>query len=327
MSDTDGQHTPKASVAPIVAQVQADLQVWAARWPIFNPVRFPAVAHTTAVHLPDLSRDARALAALVSLWIIAFDEIVDEDRRTARQLAGLTERCRKLVACPAALDAFQADPVCASLQEIVRQMTGRSTFAAFAATWREAFLEMIDAIVEHRRLGNRKAPSAGTAATLPGLPAFAAVLALTTRSVGVRFYLVTSWILYEEPALVQRRTALLRSAEASAVAIRLANDLRTWRRDVEEGNVNTLTALERELATALPHLSGDHCRAQALALLREQLGVALDRTRAELQRSPLPGAAAERDMDRLVGFVTQLYARSDYHTYPAVPAAATLIQH
>ncbi|HEV7216232.1 MAG TPA: hypothetical protein VGP33_14040, partial [Chloroflexota bacterium] len=95
--DEQRRNVSEVAAVDIAGQLCADLQSWAARWPIFAPVRFPAVAQTTAVHLPDLSRSARALAGLVSLWIIAFDEVVDQDRLTCAQLADLTERCRAIV--------------------------------------------------------------------------------------------------------------------------------------------------------------------------------------------------------------------------------------
>ena len=307
-----------AGAAAIAVQVEADLHVWAARWPVFSPARFPAVAHTTAVHLPELSHAARALAALVSLWIIAFDEIVDEDRLTSSQLADMRERCRTIITRPDASPTVQADPLCASLQEIVHRLSQRSTFAALATAWQEAFLDMLEAIVEHRRLAGGRVQG-GSAATTLGVPSFAAVLALTTRSIGVSCYLISSWILYEEPALILRREALLRSAAAASQAIRLANDLQTWKRDAAEGNVNTLAALQWELAAAAPGLPADHCRALALHMLRQQLVAALARTRTQLHHSAMPNSSVERDMERLVAFVTQLYARSDYHTYIAPP--------
>src|SRR5690242_6217230 len=72
--------TVDAAALALAQEVQADLEALAERWPIFDRKRFPALALTTAVHLPELTRPARALAALTSLWIIAFDEIVDEER-------------------------------------------------------------------------------------------------------------------------------------------------------------------------------------------------------------------------------------------------------
>ncbi|HEY8744747.1 MAG TPA: terpene synthase family protein [Chloroflexota bacterium] len=328
MSNLEGgrEGTGATEIADLAGQVRADLQVWATRWPIFAPVRFSAIAQTTAVHLPALSRSARALAALVSLWIIAFDEVVDEDRLTSTQLTALTERCRRLVARPEAPDTVGADPLCASLQEIVRQMTERSTFAAFASTWQGALTDMLDAIIEHRRLGNPTLLGTAPAATSPAVPSFAAMLALTTRSIGVCFYLISSWVLYEEPDLILRREALLRSAEACAQAIRLANDLQTWRRDAEEGSVNTLTALEWELAQTVPDLPADDRRRHALATLQEHLVATMARTRTELHNSAVPTSPVERDMEGLASFVTQLYVRYDFHTYPATPSAPPPVQ-
>jgi hypothetical protein len=215
--------------------------------------------------------------------------------------------------------------LCASLQEIVHRLTRQPAFAAFSETWRAAFTDMLDAIVEHRGLGKVRQQGASAGATALAEPSFASVLALTTRSIGVCFYLVSSWILYEEPSLVLWRDALLRSAAASAQAIRLANDLQTWKRDAAEGNVNTLTALEWELAAAKPHLLADLRRAQALHMLQERLGAALANVRSELQHAADPLASVERDMGRLVSFVTRLYARADYHTYRPTPILTTSV--
>lgn len=310
---------PPAQLERARREVLADLAGWAARYPVFDPARFPALALTTAAHLADAPRADRALAALVSLWIIAFDDLVDEARlagRALRELAvGYTllaqagpDRAPRAFPPPGAVPAA-ADQLAAALREIVRDLAPRDPPAPLAAYWRATFARMAESIVAQKEVG---AALHGRAAAVPP---YDRALALLEESIGVPHYLATCFILAGDPALPARLPRLLPLVGACARAIRLANDLRTWPKDERERNFSTLVAARADLARAEPALPPAALHERALRLLDERLRAELARAHALLVASPHPDGGVERGLARLIAFVPAFYAAHDYDTY------------
>lgn len=310
---------PTADSAAITRQTQEDLEGWVARWPIFDQARLPALAETTAVHLADSSRQARAIAGLVSLWIIGFDDIVDENPVNGRALAARLATYGAIVeGGPAPKD----DPLGLSLQHIVHSLQRLTSFGRLGAYWRSTFRAMLSGTVNQRRLGRIWVAGTANRGHRRPVPDYDAVLGLLRDSVGVEHYLATCFILYDDPAVSSRISHLRPLSAACAVAIRLANDLRTWPKDAHEDNFNTLVALQAEIARGCVTLSSGACRARALEALSLRLAAAVEQTRRLLDASPCPNGQAEAGIGRLLRVVTNVYAVDDYHssrTYASVP--------
>ncbi|HEX5503663.1 MAG TPA: terpene synthase family protein [Thermomicrobiales bacterium] len=329
---------PQTRVERARREVQADLAAWVRRYPVFNPARFPPLALTTAVHLPDAPRADRALAALVSLWIIAFDDLVDEARLAGPALRELAAGYTLLVHAGPGRAPVAAPPpgplpataqLAAALREIARGVARRDPPAPLAAYWRATFARMVDSIVAQKELGaaldapgalvpSGPAPSGpapsrvlGVLGVLGAVPSYDRALALLEESIGVPHYLATCFILAGDPTLPGRLPRLLPLVGACARAIRLANDLHTWPKDERERNLNTLVAARADLARAEPDLDAATRHARALRLLAERLRAELARTRALLAASPRPDDAVERGLARLVEFVTAFYTSDE----------------
>ncbi len=299
--------------ARVLAETLADLEQLRHRYPAFDRARFPAVALTTAAHLPDASRDARQLAALVSVWIIAFDDLVDGgefDERALSLLANELKDTAGRAAGPIELDGKRPssmpveEQLHRSLQEISRRIESFCPAESLLGYWRKSFDGMVEAIIEQRALGlGHQGPS-----TLPA----EGLWALLENSIGVPTYLATCFISSGDPDLPDRVGALERLARAAARAIRLANDLRTWEKDEREGNSNSLALLQPRTSQAL---RTDPSSVQSL--LEMHLECEVERVRRLLRASPTRPCRAEQAVERLVTFVTAFYRRHDYHTYSA----------
>lgn len=302
-----------ATRASAWAEVHADLHDWTARYPIFDPVRFPALALTVEAYLPAARREDRTLVALVSLWIISFDALVDEGDADATVLDALTARYRALIGAkgdrgtnvglPAAAPAEQLG---SALREIGARLAAYDPPAALWAWWATSCRATIAAIGRQRALGRGGGPA----------PGYAEVLPLLLDSIGVRPYLAAGAIVWRDPGLTARLPALEALASECALAIRLANDLRTWKKDEREGGLNTLVALRGELTRAAPSLAAAAARDLALATLGERLAASRARCRARLA-PPAAAGEIETAMVRLVDVVANVYAAHDYHTYRA----------
>ena len=292
------------------AAVLADLQGWAARYPLFDPARFPALALTTVAYLPMAGRADRALAALVSLWIIAFDALVDEGNEATDALGDLATRYGALLAAdgsgyPPARSRTGGAPeqLDDALRAIVALLAGYRPPSAVRRWWANACRATIAAIVGQRARGR-----AGAAP-----PAYAAALPLLVDSIGVRPYLAVGAIVGREPGLAARLPATIALAGECALAIRLANDLRTWAKDEREGGLSTLCIVRAELARAVPPPTRAAAHDLALATLRARLAASHARCRTALA-APAAGAT-EAGMVRLVDVVVGIYATHDYDTY------------
>jgi len=303
----DGRHPPDKALR---AEVAADLWAWSTRYPLFDPARFPALAATTVAYLPMARRADRALAALVSLWIVAFDALVDERDTDTAVLNALATHYGGLITADQGerhvgslrLEKM-AEQLDAALREIVVLLDNYHPPSAVRLWWEHSCRATIAAIVRQRGLGRTDAPT----------PSYAAALPLLVDSIGVRPYLAVGAIVGREPGLVSRLAATTALAGECALAIRLANDLCTWEKDESEGGFNTLTALRAEIVSAEPTVAATVARDRILATLQARLASSMARCHAHPAATGAGATAAA--MVRVTDVVVAIYAAHDYHTY------------
>ncbi len=330
----------KSHPADVLGEIEADLTMLGERYPVFRSTRFRALALTIEAHLSDACREDRALASLVSLWIAAFDDLVDEEQITGTDLHGLTDRYKASARDSLAraadpgqqrrkLNSAQLEPaeqLDRALEEITRGVVRRRPGEPLKAYWLATFERMVDGIVAQRELGTQWYVETmdGSEVTDFILPVDAAVTYQTLmetllHSIGVPFYLATCFITYREATLAERLPELTPIVEACAKAVRLANDLQSWQKDSRERNANVVVATAAEIARSHPGLPHAEYQERALALLDERLKLEVSGVLSLLAASSVPGGKAERGIARLVEFVTTFYATYDYHTYRPVP--------
>lgn len=320
------------SLAAQAAETAADLRDWATGFPLADARRFGALALTTAVQLPRLSRRERALAARLNAWIYAFDDLVDglpEGRAgEAGRLAGerlpdaaldpLAARCAAVVGgSPGRARGGDPGGVVAALGGLVGELHIGPCPPALAAFWRDTFRRMLAGILRERRL------AAELAAGVPP-PSPAAHLETARYSIGAPHYLATCFILHaraDDPALPTRLPALAALALAAADIARLSNDLRTWVREEREGTYNSIRAADAALGRLMPTLHGTARRAQAVLAVERLLAIRHERVAGLLAEAPTPRPDAEAGIARLVDLIPALYAAADFHDFGDPPPA------
>lgn len=313
------------------AETAADLADWGRRFPLADSRRFGALALTTAVHLPGLSRRDRALAARLNGWIYAFDDLIDgvplERSVAAIHTTGRlpdTALDRLVVRCNAVLTdqaprAHGEDPdgILAALAALVGEVRTHTCPPPLVALWRETFARMLTGILRERRLVAELADGAAP-------PSPSAYLETARYSIGAPHYLATCFILQsdaDDPGLPGRLPTLTALALAAADIARLANDLRTWMREEGEGTYNSIRAADAAIARLMPVLPAAERRAQALRAIEHLLTVRRARVEALLQLTPEPHREAEAGIGRLVTFLPALYATADFHDFGSASPA------
>lgn len=319
-----------------LVEVRTDLEGWTNRYPIFSRARLPALALTLAAHLTDRPRADRSLIGLLSLWIAAFDELVDQNWLTSSALHELAGQFKSAVGgvardsydslhsgCSRSRTALSSsDQLRCALDELRLRLLALEPETTLVGYWQDTFEHMIDGIVVQRELGASlyagisAQPVSEHPILLPAdVPPYDVLMRTLLHSIGVPHYLATCFLTYRDPELADRLSSLIPVVEACAKAVRLANDLRSWRRDIREHNINMLVAATAAISRAEPSLPPSECHERAIHQLAEQLALHVAEVRSLLNASPRPDGDAERGLVRLVDVVTGVYASHDYHTW------------
>jgi hypothetical protein len=290
-------------------ELRDDLAEWVDRFPVLGRADLAAVASTIAAHLPDVGQPERITAGLVTLWTLAFDALVDDGGLDNAILDALTTWYGTIVA--RAPEAPPSPPARAPapgvdlghvLTVLGQRLAAARTFPTLAPVWRTSFAQMVTAIVAQRRLSLRAS----------AVPTVVDLLTLTQESIGVAHYLAVCWILYDDLCIAARLAHLTDLAATCAGAIRLANDLRTWAREEQEGTVNLVVVEAATIGQRNPVLTAAECRKRALWTLATRLPDEVAHLRVLQATSPVPDGAPEMGMVRLVQVVTGAYATHDY---------------
>ncbi len=300
-------------VAECARETQVDLARWAGQYPSFDPTPFSGLVLTTAVHVPTWSRPKRLLAAIVSAWILTFDGMVDEGRIPESEQASRLAAYKAVIRRDTPTSPLPKDDLSQALRDIRERMAAYPSSAALFRHWESSFDQMVDAIVWHHH----------AASALRGMPdragmhrpSYEALIERALHSIGVPFYLATCFILHEDPTIEERLPGLIEIGEECALAIRLANDLRTWEREEIEQTINTVMVLRHDILRENPGIGPAESRNRAIQVLKDRELASIARTHRLLACSPRSSSPVETGIGRLVTYVTGYYALQDYRTF------------
>lgn len=295
------------------ARTSQTLHRWAARYPLIRRVRVWPLSLSVAAGAPFASVEALISTARLSLWVFTLDDIFDEERVPQVELMKRAERYRALahgeIPCP------NGDSLATALCEIRDDLARYSLFGPLGSEWADSLCGTIDGMMReyHWRLAYRK--GADERATLPG---YGEYVATGRYSIGGPPHIWAALITSDDASTPAHLDHLRPMEELASTGIRLANDLQSYQKEIEEGKINALVILSRELRAR--GLDEKAAYAQAEARVREDIAAGLDRlTRlrdAAVTRSGRPEAA----IDNIARFVCDFYTHHDYHTFLAQTA-------
>ncbi len=101
--------------------------------------------------------------------------------------------------------------------------------------------------------------------------------------------------------------------QLASTCIRLANDLRSYRKEILEGNVNALVILSRDLMRR--GVEPDAALEQAEQRVRADIVDGLDRLWRLRKNSVTHTGQPEAAIENIARFVCDFYAHHDYHTF------------
>ena len=213
----------------MAAQGQRDLQRIADEFPDLFPRRpfdggvFSTLAMANAFSAPNLDAVALRVVNRASLWAFRLDWLVDYLSTSLSEVEDFAGRCLAVVdgAPPG------GDDLLVLLARLRDDLADRPGFAAGRPAWREELRRMLDAMATEwtwRKGGVR-----------PSVPSYLD----NADNLGSSFVNVSHW-LGTGPVIGAQLSDVLTATRAQQRVIRVVNDLGTYERDVEWGDLNVM---------------------------------------------------------------------------------------
>jgi hypothetical protein len=295
------------------ARTAQALHRWAARYPLIRRVRVWPLSLSVAAGAPFTSVEALISTARLSLWVFTLDDLFDEERVPRSELMKRAQRYRALahreIACP------PGDSLATALCELRDDLATYPLFESLGSEWANAVCGTIDGMVREYqwRLAHRKGTDASAT-----LPTYEEYVATGRYSIGGPPHIWAALITSDDPTTAAHLEYLKAMEQLASTCIRLANDLQSYQKEVDEGKINALVILSHQLcARGVPQ---EDVYRQAEARVHADIVAGLE------QLTALRGAAVsqtgrpEAAIDNIARFVCDFYTHHDYHTFLAQAA-------
>lgn len=206
-----------AAAGATALRVTRSLQRWAARFPtVVNLDLALPVALTHTFCCPWLKPDELLVGCQAALWVFHIDDIVEETPLDVPRLLD--------IAAGAAPDPD--NPTETVLGELRDELAERPLFDSMADLWIDTLNRLLTALMWER-------DTALAIATGAPAPSVAAYLEYAV-TIGSAFIRSTVWLASENTDLLPQLDMLTAGMSEAVVAVRLANDLATYERELDE---------------------------------------------------------------------------------------------
>ncbi|WP_405139438.1 terpene synthase family protein [Sphaerisporangium sp. NBC_01403] len=272
-------------ICAVAGRSQREMQEWMAAYPkLFSAKPFDAALSSTlsmamAFSGPWFSAAQLRMANKVCLWAFGLDWLVDYVATSAGEVHDIMRGC---LAVADGAEPRDGDDLTRFLWDIRRELGSAPTFPALGPAWREELQRMLQAMVTEREW--RGSP------VTPSLEEYLH----NADNLGFSFAFTSHLIHTGGPAVAADLDQIREAGRAVQRVIRLLNDLGTYERDLEWGDLNALLlGVSREEVDRRVSLLAERSR-KLIAPLHES--------------HPYIAGYLERQMDFCAGF----YRLADY---------------
>jgi hypothetical protein len=247
------------------------------------------------------------------LWVFTLDDLFDEERVPQAELMRRAERYRALshreIACPT------GDSLATALCELRDDLASYPLFAQLEKHWADALCGTIEGMKHEYqwRLSYRK--GADAAATLPSYDEY---VATGRYSIGGPPHIWAALITTDDASTPAHLDHLSAMEKLASTCIRLANDLQSYHKEIDEGKINALVILSRQLRAS--GVTEKAAYQQAEARVRADISDGLDQLSMLREQAVTQSGRPEAAIENIARFVCDFYTHHDYHTFLAQAA-------
>jgi hypothetical protein len=252
-------------VCALAGEGQRDLQACAETYGStfpghpFDPTFFSTVALSNAFSAYWLTADRLRTANRAALWAFGVDWLIDHLATSRGEVEDIVRRC---LAVAYGAEPEADDPISCLLADIRADLANTPSYSALLPIWCDQVRRTLDAMA--REWEWRSAGRDRGAAVLPTPDQYLQ----NADNLGFAFVYVSHWSFTHDPRMECHADRLRTAGWQVQQVIRLLNDLGTYRRDVEWGDLNVLMlGLNRTDVIRRIETLADDCR-QALGSLR-----------------------------------------------------------
>ncbi|WP_225413169.1 terpene synthase family protein [Stigmatella hybrida] len=297
----------------LTQELSAPLAAWCAKYPsLLRSFRVPQVGLTLAASAPFLSARELLPTGRLFLWLFAVDDLCDERPHAEEAASPLTlcarfEQAMSVLETPGAPCASE-DPLHQAMRDIREGLTSLPLFSALRTSLLNAlrdFLRGMQLEVAWSHLYRQSPP--GPAPSLQEYLEKAACFTTGTLPIYLGVLMAT-----RDEAILPRLPHFMGLGHEAAVSIRLANDLRTYEKELAEGKLNALILLQRERMEQHGQVSADALDRGRAEVKAHLLG-ALERCSQLGGEEATAGCQATQTIVNAVAFACGFYAHHDFH--------------
>jgi hypothetical protein len=308
---TEGE---KQEIQKYARELSSLLGIWASCYPIIRSKRAAPVAVLIATVLPDLQPRLSLLVGKLILLIFAIDDVADERILSYEEFIQASKDWEEIARTGYSnrLSLIDSD-LSGMVAEIRSELAQCPLFVELGGLWADQIRMLCKAMAKEYEYGLRYQISGKE--SLPPLDEY---ISGGIYSVGFPFWGTSVLILLSEPEIMRQLERITDLISSTGAAIRLYNDVRTYEKEVQESNINSITIAQNMLEKSQPSLPAQEKFNQArnrVMSMANQYAEKCYKLNASIQTG---SGQFEQMIHRIVAFHAYFYGsqqhNKDYHT-------------
>lgn len=225
-------------VSALADRTAACLETWAEDHPSVRRARIGPIAQQLAASAPFAPVEALTSTLQIGLWIAALDDLLDEGQAPQSEVADRLGIFADVAHLPERSD--REDDLARMLFETYNILLQQPLFPALEALWLQALNDHLQGhLAEHAWRSSYRQDRAA-------LPSYEDYLAVGRHTIGFPLIPWTFLLLLGDPSTPQHAAELNDMASDAGICLRLANDLRSYERELKEEKINAVVILSRD---------------------------------------------------------------------------------
>jgi hypothetical protein len=278
---------------------------WLERYPIVRSIRAWPVALSVAAAAPSSSPQALTAVARLGLWIFALDDIFDERLLKEAELMRRATAYQELAHGQQRM--WQGDQLLEALRDVRAELEEFPLFSVLHQEWATALSRCIEGMIREYHWGKRYQTNA-----LDAPPSYEEYVDNGCYSIGIPPHDWATVITIGDSSAANHRQFLNEMDRVAAMCVRLANDMRSYPKELAEGNLNGVLILEREFQRS--GLEPMQASLRAHERLRADIAGGLEKL-VQLRANPVTATGRPEASIADIGlFCSEFYTNFDYHT-------------
>ena len=306
--------TEKLKIQENAKDLAALLSIWATCHPMIRAKRVTPVAVLVATVLPHLALHHALLVGKIILFIFTVDDVADERLLSYMDFIASSKVWSDIARFGNAITLTSEDgDLGVMFLEIRGELARFPLFSSLWALWSSRLQLLSESMAKEYEYGLRYHVSGKET-----LPAFDEYIESGTHSLGFPFWGTSVLILLSEPLTQDNLDHLNEIMLNTGAAIRLYNDVRTYEKEVKEGNINALTLVLNSLEEKREGLSAHQMFEQAQETVLQTANGYAEKSCNLAGYQHTNTGQFEEMIRRIIAFHAYLYGSRqhnlDYHT-------------